>query len=116
PNEELPAGHVIRIVAADVLAEHDTVDLVVSSGPMPRTVPEVPVETTYEEMAARLESMSLVPARGEASSRTIPEGFVIRLEPASGELVERGATVKVIVSTGLPMVEVPDVSGLTEAS
>ncbi len=116
PHEEIPVGHVIRVDHADVLAEHDTVDLVVSSGPMPRLVPEVPVETTYEEMASRLEALQLVAERGEEASRTIPEGFVIRLDPATGTEVPRDSTVRVIVSTGLPMVEVPDVSGLTEAS
>lgn len=114
-HEEIPEGHVIRTGHEEPLAERDPVDLVVSAGPTPRELPAVPVETTYDDMAALLEEDDLVPERGESSSETIPEGFVIALEPASGELVPRGSTVRVIVSTGLPMVEVPDVSGLTES-
>ncbi|MFP3906279.1 MAG: protein kinase domain-containing protein [Acidimicrobiales bacterium] len=114
-HEEIPEGHVIRTSHEEPLAELDPVDLVISSGPTPRELPAVPVETTYDEMAALLEEDGLVPERGESSSETIPEGFVIALEPASGEQVPRGSTVRVIVSTGLPMVEVPDVSGLTES-
>ncbi|MDZ7678965.1 MAG: protein kinase [Acidimicrobiales bacterium] len=114
-HEEIPEGHVIRTSHEEPLAELDPVDLVISSGPAPRELPPVPVETTYDEMAALLDEDGLVPERGESSSETIPEGFVIALEPVSGELVPRGSTVRVIVSTGLPMVEVPDVSGLTES-
>jgi eukaryotic-like serine/threonine-protein kinase len=116
PNEDVPEGHVIRVEHTEPLAEGDSVDLVISSGPMPRTVPEVPLEASYEQMAERIESLGLVPERGESSSRSIAEGDVIRLEPATGELVERGSTVVVVVSTGLPMIAVPDVAGLTEAS
>jgi eukaryotic-like serine/threonine-protein kinase len=121
-NEELGIDHVIRIQPGDdipegaPLAERDTVHLVVSSGPLPRTLPDVPVGTTYADMAELLEADGLVPTRGEASSETIAEGYVIRLDPASGQLVERGDTVRVIVSTGLPMVPVPDVRGLSESS
>jgi eukaryotic-like serine/threonine-protein kinase len=115
-HETIEAGHVIRVAHGEILAEGDTVDLVISSGPFPRTLPAVPVESTYEDMAEILEDMGLEPERAEASSETIPEGFVIRLDPRSGELVERGSTVRVIVSTGLPMIEVPNVAGLTEAS
>ena len=115
-HEEIPEGHVIEVSHVNPLAEHDPVDLIISVGPSPRELPPVAVETTYEEMAEILEDMGLVPERAESSSESIPEGFVIGLEPSSGELVPRDSTVQVIVSTGLPMVEVPDVSGLTESS
>jgi eukaryotic-like serine/threonine-protein kinase len=116
-DEQIEAGHVIRVEpTTDTLAEGDAVNLVVSAGPWPRSVPEVPVESTYEDMVERLEAVGLAAERGEASSETIPEGFVIRTEPRSGETVERGSTVTVVVSTGLPFVEVPNVAGLTEAS
>ena len=122
PHEDVPQGHVLGVVPADdhaegiPLAEGDTVHLVVSAGPLPRMVPDVVVEMTYDEMAAVLEELQLVPARGQDASETIAEGHVIRTEPASGALVERGETVRVIVSTGLPMIRVPDVRGLTESS
>jgi eukaryotic-like serine/threonine-protein kinase len=115
-HEDIEPGHVIRLEHGSTLAEGDAVDLVLSSGPFPRTVPEVPVESTYDDMVERLQTAGLVAEPGEASSETIPEGFVIRTEPRSGELVDRGSTVVVVVSTGLPLIAVPDVEGLTEAS
>lgn len=115
-DEEVPEGHVIRVSHENPLAEEDPVDLVVSSGPAPRALPEVPVGSTYDDLAEVLEGMGLVPERTTASSETIAEGFVIRLDPGSGTEVPRGSTVQVVVSSGLPMVTVPDVSGLSESS
>ncbi len=115
-DEEIPEGHVIRVSHENPLAEEDPVDLVISAGPAPRALPDVPVSSTYDDLANILESMGLVPERTTASSETIAEGFVIRLDPTSGTEVPRGSTVQVVVSSGLPMVTVPDVSGLTESS
>lgn len=114
-DEQVPTGHVIRVDHASVLAEGDPVQLVASLGPRPRLVPDVGGSVTYDEMAAQLEAEGLVAERATTSSETIPEGAVIRLEPGSGTEVERGATVRVVVSTGMPFVTVPDVAGLSES-
>ena len=41
----------------------------------------------------------------------VPLGSVIRQEPAAGVEVERGATVTVVVSRGVDLVQFPDLAG-----
>jgi serine/threonine-protein kinase len=46
--------------------------------------------------------------------RTVEETFVFDQDPSPGDRVERGGLVTIFVSTGKPMVVVPDVRGQTE--
>ena len=48
----------------------------------------------------------------EEASEEIEEGKVIRTEPAVGQLAALGSQVSIVVSTGLPTVEVPAVTDL----
>jgi serine/threonine-protein kinase len=45
-----------------------------------------------------------------------PEGDVIAQSPAAGTELTRGETVTITVSTGRPLVDVPDVIGMNERS
>ena len=112
-HEDIPDGHVISVNSAATLAEEDPVELIVSLGPAPRVVPEV--SGSYDDAAGALNALGLVPERANTSSETVPEGAVIRLDPAPGTQLGRGATVRVIVSTGLPFITVPDVTGQSES-
>ena len=47
-------------------------------------------------------------------SDTVEEGKIIRQEPAAGEVIEKGATIDLVVSRGPQMVEMPDVIGFTQ--
>lgn len=120
PHEEVPPGHVIRIgipedeLVEGQLPEETPIAMAVSTGPAPRTIPPVASGTSYDSVAADLEAMGLVPEQATEASETVPEGVVIRTEPGEGELVDRGGTVRVIVSSGLPFVTVPDVVGMDE--
>ena len=49
----------------------------------------------------------------EASS-TVPKGSVIRQDPAAGFLTAAGSEVNIVVSSGPPLLEVPDVVGKTQ--
>jgi serine/threonine-protein kinase len=89
------------------------VDLVVSLGPAPRTVPDA--GSNPQEVAAALEALGLVPTMAEEFHDRVPEGEVIGVSPGPGEQVERGAQVTVTVSLGRPWITVPDVVGLTAA-
>jgi serine/threonine-protein kinase len=91
------------------------VDLVVSNGPRPRSVPEGLSGLTYDEAAARITDAQLVPVRAEGFSDTVAEGQVISTDPGPGESVPRDSEVRVIVSLGPEQIEVPDVSGLSVA-
>jgi beta-lactam-binding protein with PASTA domain/aminoglycoside phosphotransferase (APT) family kinase protein len=79
-----------------------TVELVVSSGTPQVTVPAL--GNVPEDEAARiLRDAGFSVDRALASSPTVPEGRVIRTEPAQGTPLERGATVTLIVSSGPPV-------------
>ncbi len=48
-------------------------------------------------------------------SETVPLDRVIRQDPAPGVMTSRGASVTLFVSSGMPLVAVPDVKGFTSA-
>ena len=52
--------------------------------------------------------------RRQEESDAVAEGLVIRTSPGSGELVDVGASVQLVVSSGAPGIEVPNVVGNTE--
>jgi serine/threonine-protein kinase len=49
------------------------------------------------------------------SNETVARGIVFDQEPDAGERIQKGNIVRIIVSTGKPRVEVPDVVGAREA-
>ena len=74
-------------------------------------VPDGLTGGTFDGVASRLADVQLVAVRGEESSDSVPEGAVIRTEPGAGAEVPRDSEVVVVVSTGPPLVEIPDVLG-----
>ncbi len=114
-DETVPEGSVVRLAgdSAEQLPEGATVGLVVSKGPEPRTVPEIASGATYDQVAAQLTGLGLVPARKDVFSNTVDAGAVIGLSSEPGTQVPHGATVTVTVSKGPDLVVVPDVSGKT---
>jgi serine/threonine-protein kinase len=119
-SEEAPAEDVLRYtiggleVAPGTPVERGTVvDVVVSSGPAPRTIPDLTGQTP-EQAVAELERLGLVPVKsGDATSDTIPAGRVRALQPEPGAQVPRGAEVLYSLSLGPPLATVPNVVGLT---
>jgi len=109
-SEEVAAGVVLAVVGDDLVPKGGSVALVVSQGPEPRTVPELG-GAGYADAEAELAALGLGAVRTDEASRSVPEGQVIRTEPGPGEQVARGAEIRVVVSTGLPFVRVPDVTG-----
>ena len=108
-SEDTPEGSVLVVLTTEQIPKGDTVALVVSDGPEPRVVPDL--GGTFGEVEAALAELGLVAEEATESSQTVDEDQVIRLEPAPGTEVERGATVTVVVSTGLPFIEIPNVVG-----
>jgi eukaryotic-like serine/threonine-protein kinase len=88
------------------------VRLLVSQGPEQVTVPDV-TGLTRESAEARLGQEGLEVSADEQESDE-PEGDVISQTPAGGTKVARGETVTIVVSTGRPKVDVPDVVGISE--
>lgn len=112
-SEEVPPGQVISqsVAAGTSLAHDSTVDVVLSKGREPRTVPTL---TGKGASAAKssIEALDLVASPTEAYSDTVPEGQVISQQTREGSTVYRGDSVSYTVSKGPEMVTVPDVVGL----
>jgi beta-lactam-binding protein with PASTA domain len=110
-SEEVPEGGVLDWSPKGGTAPTGSaVDLVVSSGPAPRTVPDVSGRS-FDAASTALGGLGLKVARSDDYSDTVPEGQVISTNPAASSKVARGSTVTVVVSRGQPVV--PDVKGLT---
>ncbi len=104
-----------EVVHGGVLREPGTrVNLVLSSGPVPRTVPRVVdlgVEQALDMLAAV--QLRLVEAPEREFSETVADGVVIRQDITPGLQVERDTEVVVVVSKGPDRREVPNVIGMT---
>jgi serine/threonine-protein kinase len=84
------------------------------AGNQSRVVPDV-VGQTYEDGAATLEGLDLVPQRFTEASETVPEGAIIRTDPAADTTVNPGLQIKVYVSLGETPATVPNVNNIPEA-
>jgi serine/threonine-protein kinase len=90
-----------------------TIKVFVSDGPAPVEVPDVGGVASFEEAAAALEAKRFVAVRREDYSDTIEAGMVIGTDPVAGTLAPRDSEVGVIVSLGPPLVQVPNVTGMS---
>jgi beta-lactam-binding protein with PASTA domain/predicted Ser/Thr protein kinase len=111
-----PAGVVIRQdpqggVKAD---QGSTVTLTVSQGPGNTTVPSVGGLTFAQARQKILQVGLKVGRRQNQSSDQYPAGQVIGTDPAAGQSPPVGTAVTIIVSSGKPLVNVPDVTGESE--
>ena len=88
------------------------VDFWVSLGPLHVPAPDVG-GLSGAEAKAQLTDAGLVPVRRTGRSDAVAMGGVYRQKPAAGVTVARGDTVIYWVSTGPPLVLVPDVVGLS---
>jgi beta-lactam-binding protein with PASTA domain/tRNA A-37 threonylcarbamoyl transferase component Bud32 len=114
-DEVVPAGVVLTASTEPgvELPFGEVVDLVVSAGPEPRTVPDNLVGRALDEVRNLLEALGLpVSVGGESYSDSVPAGGVIEAAPSPGQTVDRGTPVLVEVSLGPPVVAIPDVIGL----
>lgn len=89
------------------LPKGSPVDLVVSAGPKPRTVPDGLVGQSADAVTAQLTTLGLVVARNDAYSDTVAEGTVLLVTPPSGSAVAKGGTVTVSASKGRRPIAIP---------
>ncbi len=88
------------------------VQIVVSEGPETITLDDL-LGRSVRDVAFTLGNLGLIADFQPESSLDIAEGFVVRTEPAAGEVVRPGDTVIVFESTGPAIVEVPDFFGMS---
>jgi hypothetical protein len=88
---------------------------VVSLGHEPVAVPDVTGQTP-EQAVANLEALGFDVQKGEdGRSAAVDVGEVMAVTPGPGDgPVGYGSTVTITVSVGVPLVTVPDVSGMKE--
>jgi len=116
-SETVEAGLVLEWSSEGVerppeLRKGSAVDVVVSEGPAPRTVPPL-AGLTRDQAVAELKAAGLGAEVATRFDDEVDEGVVIGSEPGSGATVERGTTVTVVVSRGRDVVTVPDLVGRT---
>lgn len=106
-SDDVPAGQVAdqTPVAGSTVTAGSPVTISVSLGPQPAqspgtiAVPDVVGRTQADALAA-LQQSGLGAVVSELASETVPAGQVIAQAPQAGVVVNAGATVTVVVSTG----------------
>ncbi len=118
-DEDVPEGTVISwsvpgdptLTTGSLVEPTTVVQLVVSSGPAPRSIPNV-VGIPFTEAQVELDSLGLVLAQaGEEFSDDVPAGVIISQNLGEGTEVARGDELTVVVSLGVDLVAFPDLSG-----
>ncbi|CAM8648171.1 PASTA_pknB domain containing protein [Acidimicrobiia bacterium] len=108
--DENVAKGIVLSLAEGVGAEApkgSAVNLIVSAGPKPRTVPADLIGKPVDSVTAQLTALGLKVARDDAYSETVAEGIVISVNPASGATVAKGGSVTVSASKGRRPVTIP---------
>jgi beta-lactam-binding protein with PASTA domain/tRNA A-37 threonylcarbamoyl transferase component Bud32 len=109
---EQPKGQVIgQDPAGGTKAKKgSTVTLTVSDGPAQVAVPQV-VGLTLSSAQGRLKKAGLEGSQREENSDTVAKGRVVSVSPTEGQKVDKGSSVTLVVSSGKPQAQVPDVVG-----
>jgi beta-lactam-binding protein with PASTA domain/predicted Ser/Thr protein kinase len=116
--DDHPGGFVLRQdPQAGVKAKQgSTVTLTVSSGPGNATVPPVDGMPLSQAEKAIQRARLKVGQVSRQSSTSVAKNDVISTDPASGATPQVGSSVNLVVSSGAPLVTVPDVTGQPESS
>ena len=84
-----------------------SVNLRVSAGAKPRTIPDGLVGGTEQAVTTQLQGLGLKVVRAEDYSPTIAAGNVMAVDPPSGSTVAKGAPVTITVSLGKQPIKIP---------
>jgi serine/threonine-protein kinase len=100
-DENTPAGSVLTQQPAQGtrLERKSVVTLVLSKGPERHAVPSV-VGKGQDTALQAIRNATLVPVPSTAWSNSVAAGKVVSTDPKAGTKLRRGATVKVVISTG----------------
>lgn len=116
-DEQVPSGQVLEqsLPPNSEQARDSEINLIVSSGPRPRIVPNVG-GLEREEAIAEITAQQLKVNVVEDYSNDVEEGLVAGSSPGSGAEVERDSTITITISLGPDLVAVPDVEGRGESA
>jgi serine/threonine-protein kinase len=112
---ERPEGTIIaqQPAAGEGIEQGQAVNVTVSTGREQSTVPQLVGLTTLDDVRVALSDFGLVLGAITESDSNQPGGYVLEQNPGEGTQVAAGSSVDIVVSSGL--VEVPNVTGATEA-
>ena len=112
---ERPEGTIIaqQPAAGEGIEQGQAVNVTVSSGREQSTVPQLVGLTTLDDVRVALSDFGLVLGSITESDSNQPGGYVLEQNPGEGTQVAAGSAVDIVVSSGL--VELPNVTGATEA-
>jgi serine/threonine-protein kinase len=113
-DETIPVDGVIGTdpAGATNAPRDSTVQLLVSDGPAPVTVPDQ-AGKTFDEASQALSGLGFTVVRADDFHATVASGKVIATDPAAGQSAPRGAQVTIHVSKGPELVKVPSLVGQT---
>jgi len=117
-DETVSSGLVLAVVTPGGAVELEpgtVVDLIVSTGPQDRTVPDVVASGDAADAIVQLAALRLTATEVREFDETIAAGEIIRYEPPPGTIVPVGTDVVIVVSEGPRPRPVPDVIGLDVA-
>jgi beta-lactam-binding protein with PASTA domain/predicted Ser/Thr protein kinase len=116
-NDDVPLGEVISQSpgGGEEAPADSQVTIVVSSGKGQSPVPDVSGRTVADA-SNLIGQAGFKVTQSEAPSATVPEGRVIRTDPAAGTPIDKNSTVELVVSSGAEEVDVPGVVGLSQAN
>lgn len=119
-SETVPAGSVIATdpsTGSHVLGGK-LVTLVLSKGPERYKVPTVagqPADSAAAALGAAFKSTDIKVVRSDKSDDKIPRGNAVGTDPVAGTEIKRDQVVTLFVSSGPPVIAVPDVTGKAKA-
>lgn len=76
------------------------------------SIPEV-AQRPVDEVVAELEAIGLRPIQHPEPHPQIPAGFVISSDPIAGKRLPLGTEIHLVVSSGVPILSVPNVKGMS---
>lgn len=112
---ERPVGTVIAQQPApgEAIETGQAVNVTISTGREQSTVPQLVGLTSLDDVRIALSDFGLVLGTILEEDSNQPAGYVLSQDPGEGTQLPAGSAVNIVVSSGL--VEVPDVTGATEA-
>jgi serine/threonine-protein kinase len=114
-DESVAAGNAVRTdpAAGSTLSRGGSVTLYISTGPAPRTIPNL-AGRSADDATTTLSGLRLrVAGRSVQPSDTIGAGLVVGTDPPAGSSVGRDSAVTLVVSAGPDLVPVPNVYGMS---
>ena len=116
-SETVKSGTVIRTdpAAGKKLEPGSNVNLIVSAGPAPISVPDV-TGLDQSDATQKLVAAGFRVSKTTEPSRTVALNRVIRTQPGPGQPAPKDSPITIVVSSGTKQTPVPDVVGMNQSA